>query len=48
MLSKIMRYKKGELSKEKILESFHGWDAYAKWADSLELRRRIVSKIYKK
>jgi len=43
---KIEEYKKGKISKEKILESFQGWNAYAKWADSYNLRRRVVQKIY--
>ena len=34
MLSKINMYKKEEISKEKILETFQGWNAYAKWANS--------------
>ncbi|MBI2044576.1 hypothetical protein HYT23_00805 [Candidatus Pacearchaeota archaeon] len=47
MLSKIRKYKKEELTKEKILESFQGWNAYAKWANTLKLRRMAVGKIYK-
>ena len=46
MLLKIGEYKVGKITKEKILESFQGWNAYAKWADSLKLRRKIVQKIY--
>jgi len=46
ILNKIGRYKEEELSKEKLLESFQGWNAYAKWADSYRLRRGIVSRIY--
>ena len=46
MLVKIEQYKEGKISKEKILESFNGWNAYAKWANSLKLRRRVVRKIY--
>lgn len=47
MLFKIKKYKKGELSKEKIIEIFQGWNAYAKWADSYELRKDVVKEIYK-
>ncbi len=43
----IRKYKLWKVSKEKILESFQGWNAYAKWADTLELRRKIASEIYK-
>ncbi|MBI2044936.1 hypothetical protein HYT23_02675 [Candidatus Pacearchaeota archaeon] len=46
MLFKIKRYKKEEITKEKLLESFQGWNAYVKWADTLKLRRKIVSRIY--
>jgi len=45
IFSKIIEYKNGKISKEKMLESFQGWNAYAKWANSFKLRRRIVSKI---
>ena len=43
---KIRRYKKGNVPKEKMLEIFQGWNAYAKWANSLKLRREIIKKIY--
>jgi retron-type reverse transcriptase len=46
MFAKIEEYKRDEISKEKMLESFHGWDAYAKWAESYKLRREIVGKLY--
>lgn len=46
MLWKIDQYKGGKIPKVKILESFQGWNAYAKWADSLKIRRMVVSKIY--
>ena len=43
---KIKEYGEGKISKEKILESFQGWNAYAKWANTLRLRRNVVKKIY--
>jgi len=46
MLSKVEDYKEGKISKEKLLESFQGWNAYAKWANSYKLRRSVVVKIY--
>jgi RNA-directed DNA polymerase len=46
ILFKIKQYQEGELGKEKLLESFQGWNAYAKWANSYKLRRRIVKEIY--
>jgi len=46
MLSKVRYYKLGNYSKVKLLESFQGWNAYAKWADSLNVRRRVIKEIY--
>ncbi|MEK6906616.1 MAG: reverse transcriptase domain-containing protein [Nanoarchaeota archaeon] len=46
MLVKIQNYKKGDIPKEKILEIFQGWNAYAKLANSLGVRREVVRKIY--
>ncbi len=46
MLFVVENYKNNEISKEKILESFQGWNAYAKWADSFKLRKSVVRKIY--
>lgn len=45
MLYKINMHKKGEISREKILEAFQGWNAYAKWANSYKLRNKIVKMI---
>jgi len=45
ILYKIKQYKLGELSKEKILESFQGWNAYAKGGNTLKLRRKVARKI---
>lgn len=46
IILKIRAYKRGEMPKDKILESFQGWNAYAKWADSFKLRRMISKSIY--
>ena len=46
MLFVVEKYKKGEISKENLLEIFQGWNAYAKWADSFKLRKSVVRKIY--
>lgn len=43
MLIKIENYKKGEIPKEKLIEIFQGWNAYAKWANSLKLRKSVVT-----
>jgi len=45
MMFRIKQYKNGEVKFEKLLESFQGWNAYAKWANSLKLRRAIVKRI---
>lgn len=37
--SKIRSYHNHELSKKKMLEIFQGWNAYAKWANSYNLRK---------
>ena len=47
MIAKIEEYRKGDIAKDKLLESFQGWNAYAKWANSLGVRRKVVRKIYK-
>ena len=46
MLLKVEKYRNGEMPGENMLESFQGWNAYAKWADTLKLRRKVVRKIY--
>ncbi len=45
ILFRIEQYKEGKISKEKLLESFNGWNAYAKWANSLGIRRGVLKKI---
>lgn len=29
-----------------MMESFQGWQAYVKWADSLKLRKKVAKEIY--
>jgi len=41
---KIIQYKEGEISKEKILEIFQGWNAYARWANSFNLKKQLMQK----
>ena len=36
-----------KISENKILEIFQGWNAYAKWADTLGIRKKAVNDIYK-
>ena len=47
MKNKLKRYKQGYNSEQKLLESFQGWQAYAKWADTYKLRKRIEGEIIK-
>ena len=47
MLVKVEDYKKDNIPKEKLLEIFQGWNAYAKWANSYKLRESIVQKIHR-
>ena len=45
MEKKIRLFKEDELDYKQILESFQGWNAYAKWADSFELRNTLSRRI---
>jgi len=45
MQTKIEMHKKEEIDKEKMLEIFQGWNAYAKWADSYKLRKEIATQM---
>ena len=45
MKSKITDFYEGNLSMSRILESFQGWSAYAKWADSFKLRKNLSENI---
>jgi hypothetical protein len=48
---KIEDYKQNKLSKEKLLASFQGWNAHAKWASSYNLRKEtaeIITKLLNK
>lgn len=47
MIVKIEKYHAGKITKEKILEIFQGWNAYAKWANAFKIRKEVVKKIYK-
>ena len=45
MKIKIEDYNSERISYAKLAESFQGWNAYAKWADSFKLRQEVFSKI---
>jgi len=38
---KIKMFNKGLISKDKLIESFQGWKAYAKWADSYKFNKQF-------
>ena len=42
---KIKRFKKGKISEEKFKQIFQGWNAYASWANSYNLRKNLSKKI---
>jgi len=44
----IMEYNKGEIPPKKFLEIFQGWGAYAKWANSFNMRNELLLKISNK
>ncbi len=45
METKIRRFARGEISKEKLAEIFQGWNAYAKWADAFNIRRKLIKEM---
>lgn len=48
MDKKIDNYHKNKLLKDDLLANFQGWNAYGMWANTFELRKEIVRKIYKR
>ena len=45
MFLKTKSYKKCEIPKDKFLEIFRGWNAYAKWAKTHNLRKKLLKTI---
>ena len=45
MKMKIKIFNEGLISKDKLDKSFQGWQAYAKWADSYNLRNKIIKEV---
>jgi len=43
--NKIKLFSEGQISLDKITEIFQGWNAYAKWANSFRLRKKIFETI---
>jgi len=47
MLNKIDNYQENLISTEKMMEIFQGWNAYAKWANTYNLRKDVLARINK-
>ena len=45
MFIKIKLHEEGMMLTEKLLESFQGWNAHAKWADSYKLINELGNRI---
>ncbi len=45
MFLKTKSYNKGEISKDKFLEIFQGWNAYAKWANSYNVINSLIKRV---
>ena len=43
----INSFKKQKISSLKMCAIFQGWNAYAKWANTIKLRRKFAKEIYK-
>ena len=43
----INELKNNEIYYWKLMEIYQGWQAYAKWANSFNLRKRILKEIHK-
>src|SRR4030043_1782354 len=46
ILCRLKQFQQGELTEEKFKEILQGWNAYAKWGNSHNLRKELVKKIY--
>ena len=47
MVRRINKLKNCEISYWKLMESYQGWQAYVKWADSFKLRKKMLREIHK-
>jgi len=48
ILFRIKQYRNGEINYIKLLESYQGWLAYAKWADTYTLRKSLFQYLWPK
>jgi len=47
MCLKIAIFSQGKISYRSLMESFQGWNAYARWANTFKLRKNILKEIHK-
>jgi len=47
MEHKIKEFSREEINYLNLMESFQGWNAHAKWANSYGLRKRVLRDFYK-
>ena len=45
MMVRIEEYENGKISKDKIIEIFQGWDAYARWANCYRTRKKLEERV---
>lgn len=45
MRNKLKLFCEGEIAYEKLIESFEGWKAYAKWANSRNVMKKIAREL---
>jgi len=46
MERKIRHFSEGAMSYREIMGRFQGWQAYAKWAHTFGLRKKVARRIY--
>ena len=39
-------YEKGEIDYHTLFESFQGWNAYAKWGNSHNLKKKLIKRVF--
>ena len=47
MKNKITKYKNNKITRTKLFEIYQGWKAYSKWANSSNIRTKILKRINK-
>ena len=47
MQKRMRALSKGEISYRELMESYQGWQAYVKWSNSFNLRKKVLKEIQK-